>query len=363
MKKHRLVLKTRDYSQYHLSENPFPYTPIPSREPRIFVNQEKAISQLIDVVSITYTTGHSSHAVVIGPYGSGKSHTLRYIEKTIKESIQEGSDRKALSCYISSPGSGFLHIYREFIEKLGLDKLQEIVRDPSFGNLSYNVSRIFKALNNNELRLHAWRWILGDRLEARERSYLGVSRNLDYTLALSTLEHIIQLLRKEGHTLICLLIDELETVNELYPYQRQSMFNALRRMIDGNPEGLCTIFACTPAGWDQILESSIALSRRLSRNLVYISRLTREEAISLIEEYLRSCRIKQKRRIFQRKQNLHSNLHPFTPDAVKEIFQLSKGNIGELVKYCNLAIERGLDADLSQIDSLSLTELLAEFRG
>lgn len=357
MKKHRLVLKTRDYSQYHLSENPFPYTPIPSHEPRIFVNQEKAISRLIDVVSITYTTGRSSHAVVIGPYGSGKSHTLRYIEKTIKESIQKVSDQKALSCYISSPGTDFLHIYREFIEKLGLNKLQEIVRDSSFSNVPYNISCIFKALNDNGSRIHAWRWILGDRLVARERSFLGVSRNLDCTFALSTLGHIIQLLKKEGYTLICLLVDELETINELYPYQRQSMFNALRRMIDENPEHLCTIFACAPAGWDQILESSIALARRLSRNLIYLSRLTREEAISLVEEYLQSCRI------FERKQKSHLNLDPFTVDAVEEIFQLAKGNIGELVKYCNLAIERGLDSNVSQINSSSLSELLAEFRG
>lgn len=357
MKKHRLVSKTRDYSQYNLSENPFPYTPIPSREPRIFVNQEKAISRLIDVVSITYTTEHSSHAVVIGPYGSGKSHALRYIEKTIKESVREDSDRKALSYYISSPGADFLHIYRGFIENLGLNKLQEIVRDSSFDSLPYNISRIFKALNENEAHIHAWRWICGDRLEARERSYLGVSRNLDCISALSTLEHIIQLLRKEGYSLICLLIDELETINELYAYQRQSTFNALRRMIDENLEGLCTIFACTPAGWDQILESSIALARRLSRNLIYLSRLTREEAISLVEEYLQSCRI------FEREQKSHLNLDPFTVDAVEEIFQLANGNIGELVKYCNLAIERGLDSSVSQIDSSSLSELLAEFRG
>jgi len=361
MVKHRLALERRDYSKYNLSENPFPYTPIPYREPNIFVNQEKAISQLMDVVSTAYTTRRSSHAVVIGPYGGGKSHALRYIEKIVKEATHGNPDHKAFSCYIPSPGSGFLHIYRQFVEKLGLNKLQEIARKSSSSGFSYDMSCIFKALNDNNL--HAWRWILGERLEARERNQLGVSRNLDDALALSALEHIIQLLKEENYALVCLLVDELETVNELYPYQRQSMFNALRRMIDDNPEGLCTIFACTPAGWDEILLSSIALSRRLSRNLIYLSRLTREEAFSLIEEYLNSCRIKQRRWVFQKKQKSDLNLYPFTHDAAKEIFQLSNGNIGELIKYCNLAIERGLDANLSKIDSSSLAELLAEFRG
>lgn len=363
MKKHKLILETRDYSQYNLSENPFPYTPIPSSEPDIFVNQENVISQLINVVSTTYVTEHSSHAVVVGPYGSGKSHTLRYLEKLIKESIREEPDRKTLSCYIPSPGSGFIHIYRDLIERMGLAKLEEIAAESSFDRLPYNMSRVFKAFNDNKLNLHAWRWILAEKLQAKERSYLGLSRNLDDSLALSVLEHIIKLLRKRGYTLICLLIDELETINELYPYQRQAMFNALRRMIDDNPQSLCTIFACTPAGWDEILKSSIALSRRLSRNLIYLSRLTREEAINLIKGYLNRRRVKRGRSILPKKSRLHSNLYPFTKDATEKIFQLSKGNVGELIKYCNIAIERGLDAALLQIDSSNLTDLLSEFWG
>ena len=358
MKKRSITLEMRNYSKYLLSKNPFPYTPIPGREPEIFVNQETAISRLIDTVATTYRTGHSSHAVLIGPYGSGKSHALKYIQKMIKETSREKPQNEAIACYIPSPGSGFLHIYREFMERVGLKTIRKTFNTGLASDVPYNVLRISEAMNDNDLHLHAWRWFLGERLKASERSRLGVSRNLDDTLALSTFQHVIEQLRMSEYRLICLLIDELETVNELYPYQRQAMFNNLRRMIDDNPEGFCSVFACTPAGWDEILEKSIALSRRLSRNLIYLSRLKEEDAINLIREYLLTCRDLQG----TKGKMSFSDLHPFTYEAAVELFHLSKGNIGELVKYCNLAIDKGIDSGFSEIDLSDLAELLVEFR-
>lgn len=352
------MLKKRDYTIYFLSTNPFPYTPIPSQEPNIFINQEKTISGLMDTVATTYTTGQSSHAILIGPYGSGKSHALKYIERLIKEISTEDDEKKAIACYISSLGTSFLHIYREFMEKVGLEVIRETINAPLTFDLSYNISRIFDVLNDTELYLYAWRWLLGERLESRDRSRLGVSRNMDDILALSTFQRVIDQLRINGYGLICLLIDELETINELYPYQRQAMFNNLRRMIDDNPKGLCSIYACTPAGWDEILERSLAFSRRLSRNLLYLSRLNEEETVQVIKEYLQSYRNLQ-----HKSGKMFSDLHPFTHEAALELHGLSRGNIGELVKYCNLAIDRGLDEGLTKIDSEDITKLLTDFRG
>ena len=360
MNGHSLILKRRDYSLYHLLRNPFPYTPIPSNRPEIFVNQEKAISQLIDVVSTTYITGLSCHAVVIGPYGSGKSHTLKYIKKIIDESLKNTENKWCIVCYIPSPGSKFIDIYKEFVESVKINRLKRIAETVSLSFLPHNLTRALQSLNSDETKPLAWRWILGETLEAKKRGRLGVSGNLDNELALSNMKHIIQLLRKEESGFVCLLIDELETINELYTYQKQSLFNALRHMIDDNPEGLCTIFACTPAGWDEILNNSMALSRRLSRNLIYLSRLNKKEVTNIIKKYLQTSRIKL---AMPKTEDTHLGLFPFTQDALEEIYQLSMGNVGELVKYCNLALDKGLDEGLPQIDSESLSRILSEFSG
>ena len=355
MIKRLMDIKKRDYSRYYLSINPFPYTPIPEQEPFLYINQEKTITGLLNTISTTYHTGRSSHAVLIGPYGSGKSHALKYIERIIVEQ-DKNLEKKSLACYISSLGTSFKHIYREFMENIGLALIQKIIKDIDTDDFHYNISQILKALKENG-DLHAWRWFLGETLEGRERSRLGISRNIDDILALALFQTVIHLLHKNGFNLICLLIDELETINELYPYQRQAMFNNLRRMIDDNTRGLCSVYACTPAGWDEILGRSLAFSRRLSRNQFYLSRLSEKETIQVIGEYHRFFRILPE--IYE---VTIDEVYPFTLEACRELYQFSGGNIGELVKYCNLAIDRAIDCGLKEIDSPDITNLLAEFR-
>jgi len=347
-------IKKRDYSRFYLSKNPFPYTPIPDQVPFLYVNQEKTITGLLDTISTTYHTGRSSHAVLIGPYGSGKSHALKYIESLIREIDNE--ERKSIACYISSLGTSFRHIYREFMERIGLPLVQEIIKDAEIDILPYNISRVLSALKESG-DLHAWRWFLGEMLDGRERRRLGISRNIDDILALSLFQTTIHLLHENGFNLICLLIDELETINELYPYQRQAMFNNLRRMIDDNTRGLCSICACTPAGWDEILGRSLAFSRRLSRNLFYLSRLSEKETVQVITEYNKGFRTLPE--IYD---ITIDELHPFTIEACKELYQVSGGNFGELVKYCNIVIDRALDNDLEKIASQDVLDLLADYR-
>lgn len=359
MKTHTIRLKRRDYSPFLLSQNPFPYTPIPSCKPDVFVGQDRAISRLLDIVSTTFTTGRSSHAAIIGPYGSGKSHTLKYIEKLLEEAPQDSSDPRVVSCYIPSPGSRFLHVYREVVDKIGPHRIRGALQKRSHNSIPSNLARGFQSLVDDETHVEAWRWVLGENLRTRKRSRLGVSRNMDDTLALSALKHMIKLLREDGYQFLCILIDELETVNELYLYQKQSMFNNLRHMVDDNPEGLCTIFACTPAGWHEVLENSLALSRRLSRNLIYLSRMKKKEAIHLVQAYVQTCRTDLGR---HKQKNPDQDLYPFTLDAIEELLELSKGNVGELLKYCNLTLDQAVDADVPQIDSENITQLLVESR-
>lgn len=343
----RLTVGERDYSKYGLKMNPFPYTPVPNEDPEIFVGQDQVLERLTEIISTCYNSGSSGHAVIIGPYGSGKSHAMKYLRKIIRtHNLQKN---EFLVCYISSLGQSFLNIYQEFMEQLGHKTLTESIENYDMKDTPYNILTIFKNLLDGENGLDAWRWILGEKLDSRTRSQLGISRNVDDMLALTLFQTSLRCLMQNGVKLVCLLIDELETVNELYPYQRQSLFNNLRRLIDENTRGLCIIFSCTPTGWDEIMGRSIALTRRLSRNIIYMNKLTMDSTRLVVEEHLKHYRTRD-----------HKNnvLHPFLEDAQETLYQYSQGNIGELVKYCNQVIDSSLDKGLTQITASDIATIL-----
>jgi len=337
----------RDYSRYNLKSNPFPYTPVPNDDPEIFIGQDHVLDRLTEIISTCYTSGSSGHAVIIGPYGSGKSHAMKYLRKIIRVHNLENRN-ELFVCYISSLGQSFLNIYQEFMEQLGHKAFTEVIQNYNMKDTPYNILTIFDNVLDDDYSLDAWRWILGEKLEASTRSKLGVSRNVDDMLALSLFQITLRCLMHSGFRFVCLLIDELETVNELYPYQRQSLFNNLRRMIDENTKGLCTIFSCTPTGWDEIMGRSLALTRRVSRNIIYMNRLTRNDSRNVIEEHLKNYRYSD---------IAENGIQPFTDESLETLYDVSQGNIGELVKYCNRIIDTALDNNLAQITSNDITQL------
>jgi hypothetical protein len=338
----------RDYSRYNLKANPFPYTPVPNDDPEIFVGQDRVLERLTEIISTCYTSGSSGNAVIIGPYGSGKSHAMKYLRKIIRTHNFE-TRNELFVCYISSLGQSFLNIYQEFMEQLGHKSFTEAVQNYDMKDTPYNILTIIQNLLDEDNALDAWRWILGEKLESSARSQLGISRNIDEMLALNLFQITLKCMMQNGVKLVCLLIDELETVNELYPYQRQSLFNNLRRMIDENTMGLCTIFSCTPNGWDEIMGRSLALTRRVSRNIIYMNRLSRDDTRQVIEEHMKNYRLYDV---------TENTLYPFTDDSLETLYEVSQGNIGELVKYCNQIIDSAMDQGLPQITSSDITMVL-----
>jgi len=368
---HVIESKRCDYSRYFLTKNPFPYVSIPGDSNITYVDQEQARSTLLDVIASVCHTGLSNHAVVVGPYGSGKSHTLKYIAQTINQKKICG-DSRALVCYIPQPGSSLLDVHRQTLTELGFEVISSLGKHIDNKQMfDSEVYRVIRLLNQStEEKLAAWRWLTGERLDISLRNKIGVSKNLDDESALLVLKQILHLLQEDGYRLLCLLIDELETVNELILMKRQKLFNGLRHLIDNAPRNLSLIFGCTPAGWDEILENAYALARRLSRNIVYLERLNPEKIAQVVSRYIQPYRIRTTElRTLILKNNPSSRelaqqleLFPFKPSVLPEMFRLSRGNIGELLKYCNIAVDRGLHKGFDYIDANRFNELTIEFQ-
>lgn len=122
-----------NYSRFYLRSNPFPYVSVPDEEPSFYYDQEQALRNMLRVLSSTHATGNSNHAVLVGTYGSGKSHTLKHLVSRVKTQINH-SNKKAIAFYVPHPGVGIIDVYRTVITQLGpsvFAKLASLVDDQS----------------------------------------------------------------------------------------------------------------------------------------------------------------------------------------------------------------------------------------
>ena len=120
-------LTRRDYDVFNLRKNPFPYSGVPESNPSFYIGQEEVLSAILQTISTTILTEKSSHIILTGPYGCGKSHTLQYIKEQLKNyGFDDGT--KPVVGYISQPGDKMLDIYREFMYDLGMETVQAYAR-------------------------------------------------------------------------------------------------------------------------------------------------------------------------------------------------------------------------------------------
>ena len=98
------------YLKYFLSGNPFPIVPIPEEHPKIYGANQEALQRIVWQLSKVTKTNRPIHVVLVGPYGSGKTHLLRYLAAEVNKRVKGG-----LAAYVPHPGPDFISIYRRFI--------------------------------------------------------------------------------------------------------------------------------------------------------------------------------------------------------------------------------------------------------
>lgn len=352
------------YEDYFLVENPFPIVPIPEEQPEIFGANQKALNHILWQLNKVVRTGRPIHMVLVGPYGSGKTHLLRYLALQINQNIDGG-----LGAYVPHPGPDFISIYRRFVSNVGYDKLKNLAKEVDERKLKetivyHDFVTALANLNDDDKSLEAWRWLTANTLTLEERRHLRVATSIEHEEeALNAFSALLKFLRSSGFKLICMLIDEFEEINSLMQLQKRRLYNALRHLIDLNVSNFSLIIACTPHGWETIYEENAALVRRFSSNVIFLEPLDEDEAIKLIASYLERYRLHAEDLINNRCNLDSSCIYPFTKDAIKEICLLSKGNVGEILKYCGITIEMGLKEGCKILDAESVRNLIAKYYG
>ncbi|MEM2704317.1 MAG: hypothetical protein QXR45_14290, partial [Candidatus Bathyarchaeia archaeon] len=106
-------------------------------EPFKIFDSDGNVERLRRYVDLVTKKGLSGAAVIIGSYGFGKTHLLKYLEYLYRNSSN------VLPIYIASPGKTFMDFYETVIEKL-------LLSDANFKETLLKAAKSLGLLYSNE---------------------------------------------------------------------------------------------------------------------------------------------------------------------------------------------------------------------
>ena len=372
----------RDYTQFGLDENPFPYSPVPEGDPELYCGQEHATERISDTVSTVLSTGKSKHLVITAKYGNGKSHTLKYTRSLVRdrEDVVVG--------YVAQPGEGFRDIYHEFLYDLGFDRVQAIAyeylaqiarettnHNPTDANsieqliddgevlLSELVPTAIQRLNDvtkfadfaraivhmvyEDTNLYAWQWLTAEGIRYEQRKEMEIHSALDDdTTSVRAFTALKNLLLELGYTGVFVFVDEFESIARLSSKDEQATLNSIRHLMDQNSHGLCMLFACAPEVWQDVMSEYHAFSERIGQE-VALRPLTDDHIRKLVSSYLTLARTEDK-----------NGIDPFEEECLKLIHQRSQGNVRQALSLCSRVLDAAIDEQKDQIESGFVQEVI-----
>jgi hypothetical protein len=304
----------------------------------IFTNRKDEV-KLIEGSLSGAISGSSSHTVIVGSYGNGKTATLLHV----KSQIDKHLSNQVLTVYMSNPGETLVQFYSNFVYSITLKKLEEIV----WKYLAYitNNNRIKERIEKGnvlitevlekakkllqeeahhtdfsnallkiileETKYLSWRYLCGESMAFEQRRQLDVVGNINTDeKVLRAIMTIKTILRKVGIKLICILIDELESIELLFLIKKQKILNGLRRLIDLNPTGLSFIMSCAPESWNSIIKDYHAFSERIFRQVELVP-LSHDNVTEIVSSYLNKYRTISSKTSKQKNRS-NNILYPFT---------------------------------------------------
>ena len=372
-----LLVRETAMPKYNLKRNPFPNVGIPEDCICVYTDRKKELGIIEDAIRGTLR-GSSSHVVIVGSYGNGKTATLKFVQGEIEQQLPNG-----LALYLSNPGESFIDFYSNLMYEIGLERLEHFVwaylehvnkiknlkekvgkgdvlfsqileagKRHLYKDLRYvDFATAFLQLTLEQNKLLSWRYLCGELILFDQRRELNVVALIDSDeKALRAFMALKSILDSIGYQIICILVDELEFIEILHPFKKQRILNSIRRLIDLNPSGLCLILACAPEAWSSMIRDYHAFSERIFRELV-LKPLSQEVIRDFIIAYLDRYRINS---------NQKNAIHPFSEDAIKETLIAAQGNLRRVLMICNRAIDRGRKASFPLLASTKVKQLMPE---
>jgi Cdc6-like AAA superfamily ATPase len=386
MAQSQTLQQERDYERFNLTENPFPYSPVPDEEPAVFTGQDHVKSELANVLGTAISTGKSNHLVITGKYGNGKSHSLKHAKNMVLTSSN------SVVGYVAQPGDSFLDIYHEFMYDLGYEFFQDVAHEylakvvnehdiDVEGSISgademreaidngdvilseiiplatrelkdiskfTDFSRALVHLVYEETSLYAWQWLSGEGLRYEQRKKMEIHTDIDDdSKAVKAFTSVKKLFQALDYGVTCLFIDEFESIARLKPKKKQSVLNSLRHVMDRNPDGISILIACAPEVWQEVMAEYHAFSERIG-NEVALRPFDEDQIEVLIEDYLSAYSLEN-----------GESPNPFTEEAIQTLLKKGQGNIRRTISLCGRSIDNAIDNGKQEINKQCVENVLA----
>src|SRR2546425_567333 len=113
-------LEKKDYSLLLLTRNPFPSTAVPSEVALTTADRQAALRRFTDALSTLFADSSSSVTVLLGDYGTGKSHLLKLFKVSVNSKLISGTT-PTLAIYVKSPGRSIRDLLLYMMDDLGRD--------------------------------------------------------------------------------------------------------------------------------------------------------------------------------------------------------------------------------------------------
>jgi len=325
---------------------------------------------------------------VIGDYGTGKTHTIRYLRYLAKKHKKD-----FIVILVDNPGMNFIELYKKIVREISnisikrlVDRLLKEIRSDVYKSVSDSEFLAFRAdaltlesilrsslptvdrdflvflssyATNKNIEA-CLRWLNCGKLTPSELRIMGLSENI-YSVpkAFEVLKGFFILFNKLGMRSL-VLIDEFEdlimplgprarirTGSDIYNYLSQ-----LRHIIDENLPRLGLVIALTPISWDTLVRRSMypALIDRFRGNIILLESLTKEDTITFIDEYLEVYSEELKAGDI------------FYLNALDLIASESNGNPRRIVQICQKAIDICATREFDKISVACVKEASQELK-
>jgi len=118
-----------DYSTLGLKFNPFPLAGLP----RYLLPplDKESNTRIRHFIMTTYREGEYGGLSIVGDYGMGKTHILRYIQSVIEGLVRRAEKDKihfsAVTCFVDRPEDSPQRVVHKIIEDIGQDKIRKYI--------------------------------------------------------------------------------------------------------------------------------------------------------------------------------------------------------------------------------------------
>jgi len=220
------------------------------RDAQYYFGRDEIKGRLQTQLRHAFVTPGIPKMMVWGPYGSGKTQTLFYLDHYLKTQTPGSCQGRPRTIYLAVEmrrKSDAAHLHMQMMEGLGRETVAEWVKrlfneTPDLGEAiralteDANIARAVHELRaTGQSAFMAWRWLSGQPLRSGELSALSLTRNLGGLGASDLVKGLVaigNLASRVGEKLIFLLDEVEELQNVLDSDAAESLHQYLRRLTE-----------------------------------------------------------------------------------------------------------------------------------